>query len=193
MKLLQRKRRRGEAAFSLVEMVMTLAIGLIMASVALPMVVGAVQNYRLNSEAQQIASLIDLTRYTAIRKNKVVSLLKTTQNGNTVLYVDAKGNGTLDATDPMVMLPSDMQISNGQTGTPDSSSTGLPSTQDFTTQIKFDYRGTVNFVGGGSTVPYFVAIAYTTQTQFGSRAVTVMPMGQTKIWTAPHLGTWSPM
>ena len=58
--------RGNQFGYSLVEMVMTLAIGLILVSVALPILVGAIQSYRLNSIAQQTADLIELTRYTAI-------------------------------------------------------------------------------------------------------------------------------
>ena len=137
--------RRGlfhsrEFGYSLVEMVMTLAIGLILVSVALPMLVGAIQGYRLNSIAQQTADLIDLTRYTAIRRNATVSLHKALQNGSTVFYIDLKGNGTLDAADPIVVVPNDMQIANGQALTPGSASTGVPNAQDFTDTIQFDYR-----------------------------------------------------
>jgi prepilin-type N-terminal cleavage/methylation domain-containing protein len=179
--------------FSLVEMMMTLAIGLVLASVALPMIVGAVQNYRLNSVAQQTANLIDMTRYTAVRRNTVVSFRTTTQGPNTVFYVDLKGNSVLDAMDPLVVIPTDMQIANGQPLTPAANSTGLSQTQDFSTQITFDYRGTVYFQGGGAMSAYFLALGYTNQAQYGTRAVTVTPMGQTKTWTAPAGGTWSGM
>ena len=178
---------------------MTLAIGLILVGVALPIVVGAIQNYRLNGIAQQTASLIDLARYTAIRRNMVISLQKASstdlQNVNlsgTVLYVDVNGNGQLDANEPMLLIPSDMQISNGQTGTPDSTSMGFTGgTVDFTSSIAFDYRGVVvGFANGTSPAPYFLALAYTSQLQYGARAVTLTPMGQTKMWTAPNGGTW---
>src|SRR6202040_1720341 len=97
MKSPQRKRLSQVAGYSLVEMMMTLAIGLVLASVAMPMMVGAIQGFRLNSAAQQVANLIDLTRYTAIRRNVVMSLQKTTVNGNSVFYIDLNGNNVLDA------------------------------------------------------------------------------------------------
>src|SRR5438270_360692 len=123
--------RQTETGFSLVEVVMTLAIGMIMASVALPMLVNAVQGYRLNSIAQQAEHLIDLTRYTAIRRNAVVSLLTTTQGANRVFYVDLNGNAALDASEPRLLLPPDMRIANGQSLTPDPSSMGIGNTQSF--------------------------------------------------------------
>ena len=185
--------RINEFGFTLVEMVITLAVGLILVSVALPSLVGAIQGYRLNSIAQQTASFIDLTRYTAIRHNTVMSLQKTVQNGNTVLYIDLNGNGSLDVGEPLLMLPSDMQIANGQSLTPGAASTGLSPTQDFAAPMTFDYRGTLNYNAGIAPAAYFLALGYTNQAQYGCRAVTVTPMGQTKIWSAPAGGTWTGM
>jgi len=187
----RRSFRSNELGLTLVEMVMTLAIGLIMVSMALPMLVGAVQNYRLNSMVQQTANFVELARYTAIRRNAPVSMLQKVQSGNTVLFIDSNGNGTLDAGEPMLMLPSDMQIANGQSLTPDPASTGISPLQDFAGTITFDYRGTVNFPTGGATGAYFLALGYTNQAQYGCRAVTVIPMGQTKLWRALASGTWT--
>ena len=181
--------RCGQLGYSLIETVMTLAVGLILVSMALPVLVGAIQSYRLNSIAQQTADLIGLARYTAIRRNSVVSLLLTPDN--TTFFIDVNGNGTLDAGEPMVMLPSDMQIANGQSLTPDKASIGITGLQDFAGAIAFDYRGTVNYSPGGATGAYFLAFGYTNQTQYGCRAVTVIPMGQTKLWKAPAGGPWT--
>src|SRR4029077_13304476 len=112
----------------------------------------------------QTADLIELTRYTAIRRNANVSLHKAAQNGSIVLYIDLKGNGTLDAADPVVVVPYDMQIANGQALTPGSASTGVPNVQDFTDTIQFDYRGTLNYPTGGAVGSYFLALGYTIQT-----------------------------
>jgi type IV fimbrial biogenesis protein FimT len=187
----RRSLRNNELGLTLVEMVMTLAIGLILVSMALPVLVGAVQTYRLNSMAQQTADFVELTRYTAIRRNAIVSMRQTLQSGNTVFYVDVNGNGTLDAGEPMLMLPSDMQVANKQPLTPDPASTGLTNVQDFAGTITFDYRGTVNYPPGGPTGTYFLALGYTSQAQYGCRAVTVIPMGQTKLWKALANGTWT--
>ncbi len=186
----RRSFRRNELGLTLVEMVMTLAVGLILVSVALPVLVGAIQNYRLNSMAQQTANFVELARYTAIRRNTTVSMLQAPPNGNTVFYIDLNGNGKLDAGEPMLMLPSDMQIANGQSLTPDKASIAT-NLQDFAGTIRFDYRGTVNYPVGTQILPYFLAIGYTNQTQYGCRAVTVIPMGQTKLWKAPTGGTWT--
>ena len=195
MNLSRRKCLSRVAGYSLVEMMMTLAIGLVLASIALPTMVGAIQSYRLNSVAQQVANLIDLTRYTAIRRNSIVRARTTPDN--TVLFIDLNGNGNLDAGEPMVLLPNDMQLSNTQCPKPDPNTPGLAPglspLQDFAGQITFDYRGTVNFSGGGSTAAYFLALGYITQVRYGCRAITVTQMGQTKVWKAPDGSTWTMM
>lgn len=191
--MFRRTPRSRQAGLSLVEMVMTLAVGLVMASVALPIVVGAVQRYRLNGATQQVANLMDLTRYTAIRQNKVFTLEQTTQNGRTVLYIHANNDATLGPNNPMMVLPGDMQVANSDPLTPSSSSMGLGPTSNFQNSINFDYRGTVLFAPGAQVNPIFLAIGYTNQAQYGIRAVTLTPMGQTKTWAAPPNGTWSGM
>jgi prepilin-type N-terminal cleavage/methylation domain-containing protein len=195
MNSLQRKCLRKIAGYSLVEMMVTLAVGLILISVALPTMIGAIQSYRLNGASQQVANLIELTRYTAIRRNTVMSMQMAVTNGSTIFYIDLNGNGSLDPTEPMVILPSDMQVATTQPLTPRPTSTGLAPIQNFVSQINFDYRGTVNFPPGSQTAAYFVAVSFTNQAQYGSRAITVTPMGQTKAWKtvgyAP--GTWTGM
>jgi len=193
MKSSRRKCLLKIAGYSLVEMMMTLAIGLILVAVALPTMIGAIQAYRLNSMSQQVASLIELTRYTAIRRNALMTLQMKVNNGTTVFFIDLNGNNTLDANEPLVMLPTDMQLANNQSLTPDASSIGLASTLDFTNQITFDYRGTVSLPPGSPLAAYFLALGYVNQAQYGCRAVTVTPMGQTKMWKTSGYGTWTGM
>jgi prepilin-type N-terminal cleavage/methylation domain-containing protein len=181
------------AGYSLVEMMVTLAIGLILVSVALPTMIGAIQSYRLSSTSQQVANLIELTRYTAIRRNAVMTMQMAVNNGRTIFYVDLNGNGLPDANEPIVILPTDMQLANNQPLTPGPASFGFAPTQNFTTQISFDYRGTVNYPVGGQAAAYFLALGFVNQAQFGCRAITVTPMGATKVWKTVGNGTWTRM
>lgn len=191
MNSLRRRCPQKIAGYSLVEMMVTLAVGLILVSVALPTMISAIQSYRLNSTAQQIANLTELTRYTAIRRNAVMSMqMAPNYKGSTVFYLDLNGNGIPDATEPMVVLPTDMQLANGQPLTPKATSTKLVPAQDFTTQINFDYRGTAVPLVGGPVATYFLALSYVNQAQYGCRAITVTPMGQTKVWKTVGNGTW---
>jgi prepilin-type N-terminal cleavage/methylation domain-containing protein len=182
------------SGFSLVEMMMTLAIGLILLSVAMPTMIGAIQGYRLNSAAQQISNFIDMTRYTAIRNNRVTSLQSTVQNGATVLYIDVDGDGRLEANEPRMLLPTDMVFANGDSLLPDRAGLHLGTPQDFVNTITFDSRGVLNFGPGGiAPATYLLALGFANRADSGYRAVTVSPMGQTKLWNGPASGTWSAM
>lgn len=189
-----RRRVASTNGFSLVEMMMTLAVGLILMSIALPAMVGAIQGYRLNSAAQQISNFVDMTRYTAIRNNKVTSLQKTVQSGNTILYIDLDGDGQLEVNEPHMLLPSDIVFANGDSLLPDRSGLALGVPQDFANAVAFDSRGVLNFGPGGiAPATYLIALGFTNRTENGYRAVTVSPMGQTKMWKGPPSGAWAPM
>src|SRR5260370_8784274 len=188
MKSLRHKCLSKALGYSLLEMMMTLAIGMILVRVAVTTMFGDIQGYRLNSVAQQVANLAGLTGFTGIRRNSVIRLRQVVQTGNTILFVDVDGDGKLGPTEPLVMLPSDMQLANGQSLTPPAASIGQP-TQDFAGQIIFDYRGTVYYTGGGPMTAYFLALGYKNSAQYVCRAITVALMGQTNTWKAPAGGT----
>jgi prepilin-type N-terminal cleavage/methylation domain-containing protein len=192
MKSVRRKCLPTVAGYSLVEMMMTLAIALILLSVAMPMMIGAIQGYRLNSAAQQVANFVDLARYTAIRNNRLLIVQTGVTAGRVTLYMDFNGNGQADPNEPRIILPGDIAIANGDSLAPDGNSFGLRTNlQGFTTQITFDSRGVLNFGGGMAPTSYFLAIGFSTQVGSGYRAVTVTPMGQTKMWKGPASGLWS--
>jgi prepilin-type N-terminal cleavage/methylation domain-containing protein len=185
--------RSRQTGFSLFELMTGLAIILILGAIALPTLTTTIASYRLGSTTEQLANLMELTRYSAIKRNTTVNVLTTFQGNNTVFYADLNGNGVLDPGEPMVVLPNDMIIANGQSTVPPASTTGLPSIQDFASQISFDYRGTVTTGGSLATSAFFLAIGLASQPRYGFRAVTVTPMGQSKAWTASANGQWKAM
>src|SRR3989442_5842934 len=59
-------RANRRAGFSLIELTMTLAVGIILAALAVPAVRSAIQYFRVRSAASSIAGAIQSTRYRAI-------------------------------------------------------------------------------------------------------------------------------
>ena len=185
---------RASRGFSLIELVVALAVALVLAAIAIPSIMTTYSQYRLGVQATLIANQLDLLRMTAVRKNTTVSLLSTTSGSNTVLYIDVNKNNALDSGDPQVWLPADMQISNSSsppTGMPDSTSMGTP----YATTLNLPTTGSISFLSNGTisggSGPYFIVIGYTAGTKYGFRAITVTPMGEIKVWTASSGGSWS--
>ena len=187
---------RSSRGFSLVEVVVALAVALVLVAISIPSVLGTYNQYRLGVQATLIANELDQLRMVAVRKNTTITLLSTTTSTtppNTVIFVDANKSGALDINDPQVFLPADMQISNSGTppaGMPDSSSMG----SNYTSAVKLPSGGisfTSNGTISGGAGPYFIVIGYTASTQYGFRAITVTPMGEIKVWTASSGGSWT--
>jgi Tfp pilus assembly protein FimT len=193
----RRRQLASSSGFSLVELVVALAVAMVLAAIAIPNIVTTYSQYRLGVQATLIANELDQLRMTAVRRNSTVTLSSATPSslsGRTVLYIDANKSGSYDATDPQVVLPSDMQISNS--GTPPTGMPGvtaLPSTYSAavklpTSGITFNANGTINSGAG----PYFIVIGYTSTSKYGYRAITVTPMGQIKVWSASSgASAWS--
>jgi hypothetical protein len=56
--------------------------------------------------------------------------------------------------------------------------------------IKFDARGAIRVGGNVSSTIFVFYIGSTTDSEFGYRAVVLVPSGNIQIWTAPAGGPW---
>jgi Tfp pilus assembly protein FimT len=70
-----RSSRHGVAGFSLVEMILVVAIIMVLTAVALPNIMGYLKNYKVNAAAQQIATQLTQARGKAIMKNVNLGVL----------------------------------------------------------------------------------------------------------------------
>jgi Tfp pilus assembly protein FimT len=180
-----------------VELVVALAIAFLLLGISLPGFIKSWKTYKLGNQATLIANELDLLRFTAVRQNTTLSLYYVAQGSNTVLFVDSNKNFALDPTEPQLLLPAEMQIMNGQSGVPATSSMGAAYATTFSPAsgaaagngIAFGPRGTVSFTG--ASAPYVIVIGYPNDSQYGYRAVTVTPMGEIKVWVADSGGTWN--
>jgi len=66
-------RTRRASGFSLTELVVAMAVAMILMAVALPAFLRAYHSYQLSNAATQMADIVRLTRYEAIRLNKTVN------------------------------------------------------------------------------------------------------------------------
>ena len=189
MKNIIPNRSSNQRGFSLVELVIVIAIMLVLSAITVPSVVRSMNAYRLNVATTALQNIVETTRFNAVRRNTFVSLRQTVVAGQPAFYVDL-GGGPYVATDPVFLLPNYIQVSPA--GAPAASTTGLPNTAALGGGcITFNSRGVVDYTtcGGGVPSVWFISLGSTTVNS-GFRAVTVTPMGQAKTWMAPVSGTW---
>lgn len=180
-------RARG---FSLVELMVVVTIAAVMMAIAVPVINQGLRTYRLSAACANVADLVKRTRYEAIKNNTTVTFRTTTLAGNSVVYIDLNKNSTWDATEPVVVLPQDTPLlPAGVAPGPSSMGAGYANAQ-VPTAITFDSRGTVSFGAGAPTV-YVLYLGRTSNAATdGYKAVTITPVGKTKIWSTRGSSSW---
>lgn len=183
-------RARTARGFSVVELVVVLAIILVLSSIAIPSLLSSMRAYRISSAASSLSALLQRARFEAIRRNTPISVrTKVDVTGDMVVYCDLNGNGNLDPDEPQIMQTSDIQFVAAGGSVPGPASTGYPAAVSPPGKITFDPRGTVIYPG--APTDYISYLGNPAGPNVFYSAVTVSQMGQIKAWTAPAGGSWS--
>jgi prepilin-type N-terminal cleavage/methylation domain-containing protein len=167
------------AGFSLVEVVIVLAVALIVTAIAIPTALTQYRQYRLTSAAIGVSNFFQRCRFEAIRLNTNVSCLWVPQQGGTMFWIDQNNNGAIDPTEPQYFLPADFQVSPAGAPPPPPATPGATvlGTQG---AVQFNPRGGVNIAGAD-----VISFNYTSPAlPYGYRAITITPIGRTKVWGA---------
>jgi prepilin-type N-terminal cleavage/methylation domain-containing protein len=185
----QRAKLAASHGFSLIEIMVVVAVMMVVSAIAIPAVMESWAIYRMNSAAVDVSGILKRTRFEAIRSNTVVNCLIQQQGNNWILGADLNNNGAIDPTEPQVLLSGPVQLLPAGVA-PGPTSMGYPTAQvPYPGAIAFDPRGGVNF-GGNPQVVYVLYLGYTGQGRYGYRAVTVLPLATTKIWSSGATGLW---
>jgi prepilin-type N-terminal cleavage/methylation domain-containing protein len=114
MKITHRNTPKGEHGFSLIEMMVALAILMVMAGVFIPPVSNAVANIKLRYSATDLSGVMQRARGEAARQNTYFSIAQTTlSSGETAYFVDLNKNGTLSTGDPVVQMANQVTFYSG--------------------------------------------------------------------------------
>jgi prepilin-type N-terminal cleavage/methylation domain-containing protein len=189
------RRRSPRNGFSLVELVLSLAVLLVITTLAIPVVVRSLQNYQLNSTASQLAGMLKFAKFDAIRQNTKVSC-QIKQSGSTwLVWVDSNGNGVRDGAEPeMVITGSDTLLPAGSVPSPSGiistlgpGGASLPYTvvSGSDGSITYDQRGVIDF-----SAIYVLYLGNPNDPGSGYRAIVTMPSGAVQVWTASSAGNW---
>jgi len=167
---------------------------MILMAVGLPMFLRAYHSYQLSSAATQVADILRLTRYEAIRLNKKVPCMiepSATNPGMTSVWADSNWNGVLDPTEKTILLGSSGNLVGGSvpgtTALIASAVQSAPTTLG-ASPIWFDARGAICLPTPMNVNVFYLASSVAPEAGF--RAVLLMPAGSIQIWTADTTGNW---
>src|SRR5256885_13965396 len=96
----------GMLGLSTLELIVSLGIILAISAIAIPSITKAVRIYQLNDAAGQVATILKLARFEAIRRNTPVSCvnLQAAPNGEARLWADSNGGNTEQYGEKQIVL-----------------------------------------------------------------------------------------
>ncbi len=192
-----RKWKRA-AGFSLTELVVTMAVALVLIGIGMPSFLRAYHAYQLSNAASQLADILRLTRYDAIRRNVSVTencriQPDATDPTMTDAFADTDGDTLPGSSEKIILLGSGGNVvdAGGVPGT-----AGLLAAAKVTSVPVVATPGTffVGFDSRGAVIPANVTVFYLasgTAPEAGYRAVLLMPAGSIQIWTGDVSGNWA--
>jgi prepilin-type N-terminal cleavage/methylation domain-containing protein len=189
-------RTNKENGFSLLELIVVMAIIMIISALAFPKIQGVLEGVRLRSTVTDINGLVQQLRIQSVRSNRTTAIrtaAATAGNGVT-LYIDRpsaaspNGNSTLDADEASIQLPTDTVLSDG-TGAPAALPPNVaipPYIVGSPTTVWFNERGTPcnNPPSCNISSPFLIYISQTRPSGTpGWAAITVTQAGRVKAYT----------
>ncbi len=107
-------------AFTLIELVVTLAVAAVLAAIAAPSFADIIKNNRLTTEINELASALNLSKSEAIKRGETVTTCRssngTSCTGNWhdgwIVFVDSSIEGTVDSDDTILLVHGPISSNN---------------------------------------------------------------------------------
>jgi len=186
-------RRRREYGFSMLELVIVVAMVLIVTAMAAPNIFNIIYNIRLRSAAQTVSGMMQTARMQAVRDNKYRYACTGLADGVTKSWVAASSAcNAPNPTDTQAQLGTGIQLANsGYPGGIDTAAGFSPLSPSF--KPAFNERGLPCTPNGGRCSPSVSSpagvasfVVYLTDSRpigaDGWASVTVSPAGRTQVW-----------
>ena len=151
---------------SMVELVIILALVLVMAGIVVPPATQIINNIRLRNSAAEVADLMQQTRISAARKNATYSVGFRTNSGTQQAYIDLNNNGSLDAGEPYIDLPSGITAASGAPDGTGGTPTAFTLVGDTSSGTPFDNSNTLAFSPRGLPCNYVSSTCSTPATSY---------------------------
>jgi prepilin-type N-terminal cleavage/methylation domain-containing protein len=193
--------RKNDHGFSLLEMVVVVAIVLIMAGIGAPVLMNTIGNIKLHYAATDFSGLLQKARMEAVRKNSFYPVLPTTVGpGDNGYFADIKPrNGSYDAGEPVIVL--------GRVTVHAGTGTGAPQESSFTSSFSFSQNSsstTATFNARGIPCTY-TSVSQTTCPEAPGTgffyflssprgtwvAIVITPSGRVQVWAYDNSGSGS--
>jgi len=176
----------------LTELVVTLAVALILMAIGLPAFLRAYNSYLLTNSASQMADILRLSRYEAIRRNTLVKCQIAPYTGDPTITAVWDGNGSQDTAYKKILLGSSGNLVDAGT-VPQTATLLSQAVSGVTPNTPSPTNGVITFDARGAVTPPIVSVFYlssATAPDAGYRSVLLMPAGSIQIWTADPTGSW---
>jgi Tfp pilus assembly protein FimT len=178
--------QKGIRGLSTLELVVSLGIVLVISAVAIPSITKTLRIYQLNDAASQVAGILKLTRFEAIRRNTPVSCVNSqaAANGPANLWSDSNGDTVEQSTEKQILLGVNATlvpvgaVPGAAALAPAVGVPALTPLNPSNDSVKFDQRGAVSPAG-----VYVIYVGNTAAADGGFRAVVVLPSGSVQVWT----------
>jgi len=180
--------RQQQLGFSLIELIMVMAILLVMSAIAIPTMNYAIKDYRLRATASSVKYVFQQGRFQSVKNNtKYAVVSAASPGGGTRVFVDLNNNGTWDGVEAAVDIPAYISLQTN-TNSPANTTMSLTNVAGYTdgmttVAVNFNSRG-LPCTGSGpcnTSKGYVLYLQDTTRTT-GFAAVSITPAGRMKTW-----------
>ena len=188
--------RRLERGFSLVELLLSVAILAVLLVISIPTLLKAYHSYQLNDAASRFSGILKSTRFSAIRKNTSVDCQVKQSGANYAIWVDLDGDGTAESTEPQILITGTVTLlDSGSVPNPAPIAAALGAGSPAITvlspgnsSVTFDQRGAIKFTGPPAVDVFYMG--NTNLPDLGFTAIVLLPSGNVQVWSAGPGGTW---
>ncbi len=180
---------RPARGFTLLELMIVVAISLVVAAVAIPSAIVANENFKLRSTASNFGGVVQKARMLAVARNGSYPVATASSGGVASIYVNLGSSVPLtESTKNSLQVPRGIAIDTSG-GNPSATSIVNTLTPVYRSLPQFNSRGLPCFVSSGvcNVDPAKTYITYLRQDRSlggnGWAAINVTPAGHVQVWT----------